>query len=552
MPEEVFDVVVVGAGVAGALIAWKLAGTGARILLLEAGEGQRGRTELVGKYARSVGKSPGSPYRTDDRRVISPDSEHDYYVQDGETPYRSTYQRREGGTTWHWLGNVPRLIPSDFQLYSRYGVGVDWPIGYSDLERWYGEAERELGVAGDHEEWDGLLGAYRSEPFPMSRIWPSYGDTVVTPGIQGLEVDGVPLRVNTTPQARNSRPYDGRPACAGNSSCVPICPIQAKYDASVHVKKARDAEVEVRARSVVFRLEVAEDGRIARVIYRDWEKGDHPVRAGIVVLAAHAIETPKLLLYSRSERAPNGVANRSDQVGRNLMDHLQGQGGAILREPVFPFRGPPTTSGIDTFRDGPFRGRHAAFRMSLGNDGWGRMESPTTLVRTLINEENLFGQELRERVAQRITRQFRISYSTEMLPRPENRVTLAADTLDDLGIPHPKLETGLDEYNIRAFEVARRVMGTVFSALGAVETRFSSDPASYSGAGHIMGTCRMGRDPATSVVDPECRSHDHPNLYIVGGSVFPTGGTANPTLTIAALALRAAAAIRARIPRGGL
>jgi choline dehydrogenase-like flavoprotein len=544
--EQDFDVIIVGSGVAGALTAWQLANEQFRVLILEAGERGPERVELVGAYARASLKTPGSPYkgRFGDIKAPSPDSEKDYYEQSTSADlFKSTYQRRIGGSTWHWLGNVPRLIPNDFRMKSVYGVGVDWPITYDELEPWYCEAEQAIGVSGDHAEWNGLLAAYRSRPFPMSKIWSSYGDTKVAEALVGVQFDGVPLALVSTPQARNSQPYDDRPACAGNSSCVPICPIQAKYDATVHLAKAEQAKAILREKSVVTRLEVDEDRHVRRVIYKSWDGQEHTVSGRIVVIAAHAIETAKLLLMSACERTPNGVANSSDQVGRNLMDHLQGAGAALALEPLFPFRGPPTTSGIDNFRDGAFRSTRSAFRMSIGNDGWGRVETPYATVLKLVREENLFGNELKERLAARVTRQFRISYSTEMLPNPENRVTLS-DQTDGLGIRRPKLHIKVDEYNKAAFESAWEVMETIFTAMKATEIRIPKDRNDYSGAGHIMGTCRMGNDSTQSVVDSECRAHDHPNLFILGASVFPTCGTANPTLTVAALALRAAKAIK--------
>jgi choline dehydrogenase-like flavoprotein len=307
----------------------------------------------------------------------------------------------------------------------------------------------------------------------------------------------------------------------------------------------------LREKSVVTNLAVDEDGCVRRVTYKTWDNTEHTVVARVVVLAAHAIETPKLLLMSAGDRAPCGVANSSDQVGRNLMDHLQGAGVALLPEPVFPFRGPPTTSGIDAFRDGEFRRTRSAFRMSLGNDGWGRVESPYATLLNLVNKQGLFGAELKERLAERITRQFRISYSTEMLPKEENQVTLS-DQVDGLGIRKPKLHIKVDEYNKLAFENAWEVMRTIFTSLHVKpeEMVLPTNRNEYSGAGHIMGTCRMGMDPAQSVVDAECRTHDHPNLFILGASVFPTGGTANPTLTVAALSLRAAETIKAQLRAG--
>lgn len=534
---EDFDIIIIGAGVVGGIIAAKLAAR-AKILVLEAGEEGPPRVELVGAYAIAPKKTMGAPYqgRDGDRYARSPDDIRDYYVQSGPDFFRATYQRRYGGSTWHWRGNVPRMIPSDFQMKSQFGVGVDWPISYDDLEPWYGLAEAELGVSGDHEEWAGYLGARRSSPYPMSRIWPCYGDTVVKPLLDGTVIQDREVIVMSTPQARNSQPYDGRPPCAGNSTCDPICPIGAKYDATTHLDKARLGGVEIRPQSVATQLHVGDDERVSGVTYMTWDGAKHQVRGRVVVVATHAIEAPKLLLMSRTERFAKGVANSSDQVGRNLMDHLQGQGAAILPMPLYPFRGPPTTSGIDAFRDGSFRRASAAFRMSIGNDGWGLVRGPYATVLDLVRKEKLFGVKLRKRIQDVLTRQFRLSYSTETLPDPENRVTLAAE-VDELGIPRPNLVFRLSDYNRQGFAMGRGVIRTLFQKLGASEITIP-EGNTFSAANHIMGTCRMGKDARTSVVDVDCRAHDHRNLFIVGGSAFPTCGTANPTLTVAALALR--------------
>jgi len=536
-----YDVAIVGAGVAGALIAHKLATAGRRVLLLEAGPDDRDRTARVQQYATAFAKIPASPYidAEIEAKVPIPKVIGDtYYQQPGSTRFKSTYQRRVGGSTWHWLGNTPRFLPNDFILYSLYGRGLDWPIGYHDLEPWYCEAEHALGVSGDHDVWDGVLGANRSRPFPMPKIWEAYGDAVVARALDGAAFEGVPIQLRPTPQARNSQPYQGRPPCAGNSSCVPICPIQAKYDATVHVDLAAEAGAEVRPQAVVHGL--ATDGtKITELTYRDWSGADHTVAAKQFVLAAHAVETAKILLIS-------GLRTSSNQIGRNLMDHPQGYGGGLLAEPVYPFRGPPTTSGVDDFRDGQFRERHGAFRMSIGNDGLGRIEPITETLRRLL-AENTFGPGLRSALEERITRVVRISYSTEMLPRSDNRVVLSGER-DGLGIPKPELHFRLDDYSFAAFDTARRLLRYMFEYMGATEFRYKSDdPSEFSGAGHVMGTTRMGTLKRDSVVNADCVSHDYDNLSIAGASVFPTCGTANPTLTVAALALRLASHLERRL-----
>ena len=258
MKEHDFDVVVVGAGVAGSMVAYRLAQTGARVLILEAGSRNPSRAQMVGKYATAFPKTPHSPYveRESDLKAPSPDGPADYYVQPDpatHTQYLSTYERRTGGSTWHWLGHTPRLLRSDFRMRKAYGKGAgfpagfaDWPISYDDLEPWYCEAEKEMGVAGSDEEWNNLFNSPRSKPFPMSKIWPSYSDNWIAARIDGKSFDHAKYCVKSTPAARNSTTYDGRPACAGNSICVPLCPIGAKYDASVHVAKAKAAGASLR------------------------------------------------------------------------------------------------------------------------------------------------------------------------------------------------------------------------------------------------------------------------------------------------------------------
>lgn len=548
------DVLVIGSGVCGAIVAHRMALKKHRVVILEAGESGPPRATLVGNFVTASSKTMNSPYKGTEatKWVPSPDGGRDPYYDQPSPAFKSTYTRRVGGSTWHWRGNVPRFVPNDFRLYSMYGVGIDWPLAYADLEAFYVEAEHELGVSGNHEEWDGFMGAFRSSSFPMSEIWESYGDTKVSGSINNLTVDGVRLRVMRTPQARNSQPYDGRPPCAGNSTCDPICPIGAKYDASVHVKKATDAGATLYERCVATKLVLNDSRRVGEVEFVTWpDQARHSIRAKVVVLAAHAVESPKLLLLSTAENSPDGVANSSGFVGRCLMDHLQGQAAAILPFPVYPFRGPPTTSGIDEFRDGPFRRVHSAFRMSIGNDGWGLVEGPygtlTKLVKTPASGPPLFGDELRRRLRDRLTSQFRVSYSTETLPDPDNRVTLSPTERDELGIPKPRIEFKPSPYQIAAFATGRRVIAEIFKSLGAVETKFPADPAAYSSANHIIGTCRMGSDPKQSVVTTKCQSYDHENLFIVGASVFPSAGTANPTLTAVAILLRSLPAMESAL-----
>lgn len=526
------DVIIVGAGVAGTLVGYRLAKAGVKVVILESGPWVD-RAEAVRTYQSNPIKTPESPYPM---QAYAPrpsvlSLRDGYYVQDGPATFGSTYERRVGGTTWHWQGTAMRFVPNDFRMRSVYGVGVDWPLGYDELEPWYLQAEQEIGVAGDPDD---DLDSPRSGPYPLPPIPASYLDGQID---AVLRPHG--LRTRISPHARNSIVFQNRPPCCGNNTCVPICPIAAKYDASVHAKMAQEAGAQLIDQAVAHRIEVDADGKVSAIAFKRPDGSEHIARGKQFVIAAHAIETPRLLLMSRSDRLPEGVANASGQVGRNLMDHPTQVSLALAQDPVYPYRGPVEVSGIEHMRDGDFRARQAAFRTPIGNDGWAfGGETLVGLSETFIGEGKR-GKALHDALAEAGLRQVRLAALVEQLPHPDNRVTLAEET-DALGLPRPRLTYAHDDYVMSGIEEARKLADLVFDGLQATQ-RTHVD--AVFGAGHIMGTYRMGTDPKTSVVDPTGRSHDHPNLFLVGSGVFPTGATANPTLTLAALALMTAAEI---------
>ena len=526
------DVLIVGSGVAGALVAARLAQAGVRVVILEAGPPIT-RSEAVQNYRNAAIRTPDAPYPPTPYApaptVLDPNG---YYVQEKEPYFKSTYVRRVGGTTWHWLGTTLRHLPNDFRIKTLYGVAADWPMSYEDLEPWYQQAETELGVAGNSDE---NLGSPRSGKFPMQGLPASYLDQQVA-----LAAQKVGLSVQVTPQARNSRPYNGRPPCCGNSTCVPICPIGAKYDATVHLRQAIALGGQVIDQAVAHRLEVDSEGRVTGVVFRRPDGSDRRANGRIVVLAANAIEVPKLLLMSRTAALPNGVANRSDQVGRNLMDHPVQLSWALAADPLYPYRSPLENAGIEDLRDGDFRSTRAAFRMAIGEDGWSFPGTTPDVLADKLTKAGVYGKELVEQMNAHTARQFRFANLIEQLPDPRNRVLPAWDKTDAIGIPRPRLEYDLYAFERAGMAEARRVSEQVFEAMGAVYIEHADV---HEGAGHVIGTYRMGDDPANSVVDREQRAHDHPNLFMIGSGVFPTSGTANPTLTLAALSLWAAATI---------
>jgi choline dehydrogenase-like flavoprotein len=331
--------------------------------------------------------------------------------------------------------------------------------------------------------------------------------------------------------------------------------------------------------SVAFN--VAVDGKNATHIdYYKWSrqadgkltKEAKSVSAKVYVLACHAIENAKLLLLSNNWK---GIANSSDQIGRNLMDHVLYLTWALNPDPVWGYRGPLATAGIESLRDGDFRKYRASFRMEIGNEGWNfsKGDPYTTTMdfiqgtnNSAVNDKNerLGGVKLAEKLNNLLTRQFRIACMFDQSPLADNRVRLDLDDngkpahTDGLGLPRPKIDYGLDPYTMEGFRVAADVCTKIYERMGAQEFTTNSTGAAgdftykgknyhYYGAGHVMGTHRMGNDPKTSVVDANQRSHDVSNLWVVGSGSFPTVATANPTLTLMALAFKSARSILANL-----
>jgi glucose dehydrogenase len=598
-----YDVVIIGSGIAGALVALKLGWQNKKVLMIEAGEPvPTNINEEMDRFYRATAKVPESAYKpellenpsdlnsalADPAKVMAGrptvlsladeswrDPSQSYLIQTGVVPFGSTYERIGGGTSLHWLGTCLRLLPNDFRMEQYRPHWPQWPkqVNYESLESWYGEAEGEIGVSASRAE-QSYAGLTFSKEYPMPRIPPSLTDQFVGDAIDGMTIDGKTLKVRSTPAARNSEPFKNRRVCAGNTNCIPICPIQAKYDPTITLRDAQaTGNVTFMYRTVASNVVIGANGRVSQIQYKqynpDGSRGaDGQVTARVFVIAANAIETPRLLLMSH-DQLPHGVANSSGQVGKNLMDHPFYVPWGLLPQATYPYRGPVSTSGIEDLRDGDFRKDRAAFRVEIGNEGWnfavGGDPNVTTLdfvnglnnSRVNKNYEALFGSALLNRLHGVLTRQFRLGFLVEQEPEEKNRVTLSCDYKDGLGLPRPEVYYSLSDYTLKGLAAAKQAADAIFARLNVTPYTFydDEDPAvvelppnaagrrerlRFMGAGHILGTYRMGDDPKNSVVDANQRSHDHDNLYLIGSGVFPTSATGNPTLTIAALALRTA------------
>jgi choline dehydrogenase-like flavoprotein len=591
-----FDVVIVGAGVAGALIAHRLTSAGLRVQVLEAGPDTAQRYEEYERHLQqfyaATAKGPESPW-TPAQAAGQPDTanlrkNNGYFVQRGPQLYGSSYTRRWGGSTLHWLGVCLRMLPEDFRMRSHYGVARDWPLSYEDLAPYYAHAERELGVAGDVAD-QAYLGVTfpRGYDFPMHRVPQTWSDQLLGAAVDGMTVavggQDYRLQVRSYPAARNSMPRgEYRPKgavdvhpdglqidrhlgerCAGNTACTPICPIQARYHAGKTLAHAMRHGLQVLSQAVASKIVIdPTDGHVLRIEYKRYENPDcasftlHSAKARLYVLTAHAVENAKLLLASK-------LTGRGGTVGQGLMDHPALYMWGRAPAPIGAFRGPLSTSGIEDCRGGPFRSQHAAFRFDVGNDGWrAATGAPDTTVLDTVMKRGLYGKKLRDTLSDLLPRQVRLSLAMEQLPDPRNRVTIDPRHVDPIGNPQPVIDYHIDDYSRAGMVVASLVGQAIFRRAQIEDCTEIGDSAwfpsvsyrgqcfHYHGMGHFAGTHAMGDDPTNSVVDPDQRAWDHSNLFAAGAGSFVTMGTSNPTLTVAALALRTAERVLETFHRG--
>lgn len=515
------DYLVIGSGIIGSLAARKLALAGASVLILEAGP-RVTRGEIVSRFRNSTRRSDlMSPYPsvpTAPHPIYQP-SDSGYLVQAGPYPYPAEYIRQFGGTTWHWAAQAWRNVPNDFRLHSLYGVGVDWPISYEDLEPYYQEAEEIMGVSGADN-----TGSPRKQPFPMEPVIEPYAMRRVR---ERLAPD---YKVVSNTTARNSASYGGRPACCGNNNCQPICPVDAQYHGGIAALQAEAAGVTIRVNANVYKLEHDAQGRITAALYYDADKKSHRVTARTFILAANGIESPRLLLLSASSKYPNGLANSNDMVGRHLMDHPSTSLTFDADEDLWLGRGPQSPSSIGSMRDGAFRNQHAAYRLDFTNIS--RVDGTT---RDLISRA-VFGEEFERQLRFSSAREMSLKTVLEVLPNPENRITLSSEK-DSMGIPKPQAHYSIGDYTRLGHERARQDFANVARLMGGTNLRPSKEGA-YANNQHICGTLSMGRDAAVSVCNEWGRAHEHANLFFCSTGVLPTCGTCNSTENGVALALR--------------
>ncbi|MDD9936919.1 MAG: GMC family oxidoreductase [Myxococcales bacterium] len=528
MPNEPVDVLIIGAGASAAAFAWSLAETRMNILCLEQGGWVKSSdypTNFQDYEARGFAKWSSDP---NTRKLPV-----DYPVNAGESPISPLMFNAVGGSTILWAAHFPRLEPDDFRVRSVDGVAQDWPIGFDTLAPFFDLNDHKMGVSG-------LSGNPLSPPRnpPMPPLPLGKVGNALARGFEQLGWHWWP-----SDAAINTTEYEGRAPCINLSPCTSGCAQGAKASTDItYWPEAQRRGVQIRTGCRVREVTVRPDGMADGVLYYD-EAGElQEQKAEIVVLACNGIGTPRLLLNSASDRHPDGLANSSGQVGRNLMFHPVGVTFGIFDQEL-DHRGPIGCSlhSHEFYASDPSRGFVRGYSFEAVR-GFGPM---MTAMMGMQRGQLRWGsrhhdsyQKLYNRVAGLLT-------MTEDLPEPDNRVTLDPDLKDSHGIPAPKVTYKLSDNTQKMLAHGTQRASELLKAAGAVETMAQD---LMPGAGwHLMGTARMGSDPETSVVNEWGRSHDVKNLFVIDGSIFVTSGAVNPTATIQALALYIADAIKQKI-----
>jgi choline dehydrogenase-like flavoprotein len=498
--EEV-DLVVVGAGAGGGVLAQRLARRGWRIVVLESG-----------------------PFWDPDRDWVSDESgQHRIYwtakrIIGGGDPVelgKNNSGHGVGGSMIHFAGYVPRFHPSDFRTRSRDGVGTDWPISYEDLKGHYERVESELPVAGQDWPW-GDPHRYPHSAHPVS------GAADV--GRAGMLAAGIDVRVG--PVAIPNGTFGNRPHCIYRGFCLQACKVNAKASPLVtHIPDAIAHGAEIRADCHALRVETDASGRCTGVTFAA-EGGERFQRAAAVAVCGYAIETPRLLLNSAGPAHPHGLANGSGQVGRYVMVQGATQVAGRFEEPLRQYKAPPPEISSEQFYETDLA-RGFARGFSIQTVG----PLPIAWAEHVLADGH-WGHALREYMRD-YNHWSTLGVLCELLPRAENRVTLAGET-DEHGMPVARLDYTQCDNDRANIAYARRTLEEIWEAAGAQDTLAIDRYA------HLVGGCRMGDDPAESVVDATHRAWEVPNLFVCDGSVMPTQGAANPALTIMALASRLA------------
>ena len=503
--EDEVDYVIVGLGSAGGVLLQRLARAGFNVVGLESGPFWDTERDWVSDEAGSH-----KLYWTEPR------------VTGGSDPLAlgaNNCGQGVGGGSVHWAAFTPRLHPSDFKVYTEDGVGADWPIEYEDLRPYYEQLELEMPVAGPaYYPW-GHPHGYAYGPHPMGGV----GNAL----IKGCTALNIPVSIGG-PVAILSGSHGDRPHCIYRGFCIQGCKVGAKASTLVtHIPDAVRSGGEVRPHCMVSKVELGKNNRVTGVHYIDRDGEWRFQKAKAVIVSGYAIETPRLLLNSACAGYEKGLANSSGVLGKYLM----AQAGNVMMgrfdQPVRMYKAPPAHALTEEFYE---TNPKNDFARGFAIQTVGPL--PQAFGKQMLAAKQAWGWGLRREMMD-YNHWAAFGLLGEILPWADNRVTISEDK-DRFGLPVAHVSFNLHENDTKLIKAARKKTEEVMQAAGATDV---VQEARYA---HLVGACRMGADPRSSVVDKFGRSHDIANLFVCDGSVFPTQGSANPGLTIQALAARTA------------
>ncbi len=541
---DVVDFVIVGSGAAGGILAEELSTNGFSVVVLE-----------QGPYLHE------SDFSHDEIKVMQEDllTNHPKLQptsfrktpQDKANPQRAlVYGRAVGGTSNHFTANFWRFHEIDFKERSKIGAVagstlVDWPISYADLEPYYSKVEWEVGVSG-------LAGASpfdppRSKPYPMPPLPVKGNGVIFERAARKLGWNPFPA-----PMAILSRPLNGRPACVNCGFCLAFgCEVGAKSSslASMIPLAEKSGKCEIRANSYVHKIELDDRGRATGALYFDDKKNVHLQKAKAVILSCNGAETPRLLFLSSSNKFPNGLANSSGYVGKNLMFNQNTFSVGLFEEQTNDYKGFAVSRVLHDF--------YELDANKVGFYGGGGLDARFDFTPIMFAFGGLppgtprWGKDFKAALAHNWTRTFEVNGHGTSVPVFDNGFDVDPDLKDAWGLPALRLtyKDHPDDLKLCHWLIARS--HELLDAAGA-RKKWSQEVSEQQFGVHLLGTCRMGDDPKTSVINADHQTHDVKNLFLCDGSSLTTGGRGQPTMTIMALAFRAADRIRALAKRGEL
>ncbi|HEY7182874.1 MAG TPA: GMC family oxidoreductase [Blastocatellia bacterium] len=539
--KKIYDALVVGSGAAGGFMVKELTAAGADTILIEAG----GKANLEDLYIHDW------PYDLP-KRGFGLFKQASLYGDDigSAIEYRGDRIgvdriRTLGGRTFHWNAVCLRFSADDFRERSLNGIEEDWPLSYEEIAPFYSFAERRMQVFGTREGLSQLPDGDFVAESPRLRC----SETIAQKRLAGIGIRLIPVRKAVL--LKGQKDPVGRGPCHYCGHCMDVCDVRAVWSSDVTVipEAMATGKLTLRLNSPARKILVDKDGLVSGVSVVDRATGrEEEIYARIVVVCCAAVESPRLLLNSACEKYPNGLANSNDLVGRHLGGHINAGAIGYLRDLIGKdtFTGDGATDHAYIPRFNHQRGK----RDYVG--GWGMQMNYATW-RWPHHAKSIegFGPAYKKRVRELQPAMFQVGAWGKVENRAENRVTVDPKKVDKFGIPIPIVQFEWGENDLKLFRDMRESIMEVLDTCG-VETVVNRDERPGGFASHEVGTCRMGKDPRTSVLNAYCQSHEIKNLFVVDGSCFTTFSEKNPTLTIAALAVRSARHIAELRRRGDL